>query len=271
MNLNEVTVQAGLPPAIGFDNIGSSFQKKVFAKPFRLVFTCHSNGNEVVPDGQGIPPGGSYMTWIKVKSLAGLENVASRVATGELTPVNAWATLDRQLWGLLAEHTGFLRYHGPESEGSAGIQPLGVEQAELCNDMSELFGGFEPAIAALSEMRKQIVDELEAKEPVVEEQNEYLKDDGINLTPEGEAIIAREVYGSDNSKTSLKLQMDTANAEALTLDTDIDDSPIGDAVAEFDASVKELRTVTGTEAEEQGRLVEKAADGDLEDEEDVGD
>lgn len=271
MNLNEVIVQAGLPPALGLNNIGPEFPKKVFAKSFRLVFTCHSRGKELAPDGQGIPSDGSYITWIKVKSLAGLENVANRVANGELAPVNAWATLDRQLWGLLAEHTGFLRYAGPEDDASSGLQPLGVEQAQLCGDMSELFGGFEPAIAALSEMRRQIVDELEAKEPIVKQaQSEFLKDDGINLTPEGEAIIAKEIYGP-SSAASLKLKMDTANAEVLAMDTDITDSPVGDPVAEFDAAVKELQTITGDEATEQGRLVERAADGDLEDEEEVGD
>ncbi|MHA2067855.1 MAG: hypothetical protein ACXABY_26120 [Candidatus Thorarchaeota archaeon] len=258
------TSSAVSPGAIGIgisnaDENLAGFPKKIFARPFRLVFTRH-------PQEEDDTQKDSYVTWIEVKSLSGLENVAKRVSTGELTPVNAWATLDRQLWGLLAEHSGFLRYDGPTSEGSAGIQPLGVEQGQLHDDMTELFGGFEPAIAALSEMRNQIVEDLEKTLPTDESNNsELLKDDGVNLTPAGEEIIAKEVYGEDG----IKLIMETANAESLTLDTDISDSPVGDAIAEFDASVKELQTVTGDEAAEQGRLVERAAEGDLEDEEEI--
>jgi hypothetical protein len=226
------------------------FQQKVFAKPFRLVFLKSETQD---------------LTWIEVKTLQGLKNVTERIASGELIPINAWSTLDRQLWGLLAEHIGFLRYAGPDGALNAGIQPIGPEQAQLADDMTQLFGGFEPAIQAISEMRARALAGLEDLEQPTREQNEYLKGDGVNLTPEGEDILAEMVYGEQVSG-NLRVKMTAANAEVLVDETEAQD-PTDYAIEEIEADNRELQTKTGPEAEAEAERVERAAEGDLEDEE----
>ncbi len=231
------TASQGLSPIGGI---------KVFSKPFDLVF---------------MKPKLQEVTWIRVETLDGLKNVIERVATGELVPVNASSTLDRQLWGLLAEHVGFLRYKGPAGNLHDGIQPVGPEQAALVGDMTELFGGFGPAIEAISAMRTQHIESLKAK---LDGTVSAFKDDGINLTKEAEAILAKEIYDVETS-SGLQIRMDAANAEVLTRETEIENSPIGDPIAEIDAELKDLKTVTGEAAAEEGRKVERAGEGDLDD------
>lgn len=224
--------------------------KKVFAKPFHLVFKRTED---------------QVITWIQVESADGLKTVIDRLAKAELVPVNAYATLNIQLWSLLAEHIGFLRYTGPEGHLNAGIEPLGAEQADLVGDMTELFGGFDPAIEALSEMRNSAVEVCKA---AGETGPSFLKPDGVNLTPEGEKELASEVYGTVGD-ANVGIKMETATAEALLAETEV-----GDAVDHFKADTAALdktdfKTITGPEAEEIGRKVEKAAEGDLEDEEEI--
>ena len=227
-------------------------QEKIFASPFSLVFKRTKD---------------QALTWIKVKSLRGLKNVIDRVSKGDLVPVNAHSTLDRQLWGLLAERVGFLRFGGPHvNEFNAGIQPLGSEQSEFAEDMSELFGGFEPAIEAITEMRSRVLNELEASEPTKVEGEGFLKEDGVNLTPEGEEELAKIVYDS-HGDANVKVKMETANAEVLLQDSEPE---IVDPLSEIRLD-EDLGTITGYEAEEIGRKVEKAAAGELEDEEEVSD
>lgn len=126
---------------------------KVFAQPFYLVFKKVST---------------QEVTWIKVETLGGLKNVTKQIAEGNLTPVNASATLDRQLWGLLAEYTGFLRSSKPAGHFNAGIQPLGSEFGSLGEDLTELFGGFDTALTGLNEIRRNVVGNLEGAEPTTE-------------------------------------------------------------------------------------------------------
>ena len=230
--------------------------RKVFTKSFRLVFRR-------VED--------QATTWIEVESLYGLKNVISRIGDGELVPINPVATLDRQLWGLLAEHVGFLRYEGPTGYMHDGVQPVGAETAALADDLSALFGGVSDGFTALGEMRDSVVDAQKSVEAVYRHKNEYgnyLKEDGVNLTPKGEKELAGIVYDSFDS-ANLEIKMDTANAEVLVSETDTEDSPIGDAVAEIDAQARELKTTTGVEAADEGRKVQKAAEGDLEDNEEI--
>lgn len=152
--------------------------RKVFATPFRLVFKNTES---------------DAVTWIKVESLDGLKTVIERVASGKLMPVNAVATLDRQLWGLLAEHVGFLRHAGPTSGFSAGIQPAGADVSELAEDMSTLFGGFEGALEGLSSMRNAVIKKMT---PV--DTNSLLKEDGVNLTEEGEDFLEELVDATES-------------------------------------------------------------------------
>ena len=149
---------------------------KVFAKPFRLVFKRTED---------------MAVAWIEVKSLAGLRTVCEKIANGDLVPVDAYSTLDRQLWGHLAEHVGFLRYAGPEDEFSAGIQPAGPGFGELADDLTTLFGGTDGMLQGLAELREQIMRDVEARMPYEETTNhDFVKEDGVNLTPEGEQKLA---------------------------------------------------------------------------------
>lgn len=224
--------------------------KKLFAKPFRLVF-------KRVED--------QAITWIEVESSNGLKTVVDRLAKAELVPVNAYATLSLQLWALLAEHVGFLRFQGPEGHLNAGLEPLGAEQAELVGDMTELFGGFDPALEALTSMRDSAVKK---QEDAAGDGPSFFKVDGVNLTPEGEKELASEVYGTVGD-ANVSVKMETATAEALLAETEVED-----AVDHFKADTAardktDFKTITGAEAEEIGRKVEKAAEGDLEDEEEI--
>ena len=216
-------------------------KKKIFTKPFRLVFKRTED---------------QAVTWIEVKSADGLKTVIERLAKAELVPVNACATLSLQLWALLAEHIGFLRYSGPDGYLNAGIEPLGAEQADLVGDMTELFGGFDPALAALSEMRDDAVREWEKSEgPSI------LKGDGVNLTPEGEKLLASEVYDTVGD-SNVDVKMETANAEVLLQDTEAEEIEDEDRVL----FTEELSQAV---ADRIGEKVQRAAEGDLEDEEEV--
>jgi hypothetical protein len=181
-------------------------QRKVFATPFRLVFK-NTETNAV--------------TWIEVESLDGLKTVIERVGSGKLVPVNCVATLDRQLWGLLAEHVGFLRYAGPASDFSAGIQPAGAEVSQLADDMTTLFGGFDGALEGLSEMRNAVLKDVLPSEPVTVTSSEFVKDDGVNLTGAGEDFLAEQVYGH-SGKADNRVKMNAANAEVLVAETELD-------------------------------------------------
>lgn len=190
--------------------------RKVFAKPFSLLFKRPEDQTAI---------------WIKVETLDGLRNVCQRIAEGGLVPVDAFSTLDRQLWGHLAEHVGFLRYAGPADDFSAGLQPAGAGFGELAGDLGDLFG--EDALGALSEMRKSLEKNNAESlanlnknlEPV---QHRYVKHDGVNLTPEGEQVLSSLV---GDPITPLKAESD--NAIAL-----MGESEPGLTTEEMDAAVK---------------------------------
>jgi hypothetical protein len=132
--------------------------------------------------------------------------------------------------------------------------------------MSDLFGGFEPAIEAITEMRTRVLNELEPSEPTTVGET-FLKDDGVNLTPEGEAELAKIVYDS-HGNANVKVKMESANAEVLTQESDPEAEP--DPITAIRLE-EDLETITGYEADEIGRKVEAAAEGQLEDEEEVDD
>lgn len=224
-------------PAIG--------PRKVFVKPFRLVFKKTET---------------QEITWIEVASLDGLRTVADRIANGDLVPIDGFSTLDRQLWGHLAEHVGFLRVEDKSGEFSAGIQPMGP-QGQLADDMSEIFGGVEPALQALSDIRDRTLKNLIKQAPVEPvEVGTFVKDDGVNLTEAGEEELAKLVHESPDIKT----QMAAENAEVIAQRTEVDVQE--EKIAEADASYKELQSFSGPEADEQGRKVEEAGNGELGDE-----
>jgi len=149
--------------------------KKVFATPFRVVFKR--------PEDQSI-------VWLEVSSLDQLNGVATNVAGGALQPINAMGTLDRQLWGHLAEYVGFLR-NGGGSQFATGVAPFGAEKAELADDMAEIFGGVDPGFKALTDLRTQMMAQQEAMQPIEPTTtNDFVKEDGVNLTTAGEEALA---------------------------------------------------------------------------------
>lgn len=156
--------------------------QKVFAQPFRLAL----KKNDVV-------------TWIEVRSLAGLRNVTEKLTTGELTEIDRFSSLELQLWGHLAEHTGFLRVKGSTSALAAGIQPLGEEAVALAEDLSAIMGGDDvEALGTLGDMqdmlsRRPIDNTPMEQQPVT---HEFIKPDGINLTEKGEDALHELVLGN---------------------------------------------------------------------------
>lgn len=235
--------------------------KKVFAKPFRLVFKKVET---------------QEITWIEVKTLNGLKSVILRISEGELVPVNAAATLDRQLWGHLAEFMGFLRVEDSGGEFSTGIQPLGHEQAQLADDLSMIFGGVDEGLRALTEMREKATAEVISREPVEPVTDvKFVKSDGVNLTPDGEKILSAIVEETDSSpfignpggasEDELnRARRERDNAEVIAHRTEVDVQE--EKIKEADASYKELQTFTGPGAADVGKKIEDAARGKLDEE-----
>jgi len=117
---------------------------KSFAHGFRLVF-LDDEDNEVM---------------IEVKTLDGLRAVMQRLQKKTLHETEG-NTLELQLWGILAEHSGFLRSGGGTplfSTGpEAGIVPLGEGRAALLTD--PIFGGTDDAAERINEMRALVKGE----------------------------------------------------------------------------------------------------------------
>jgi hypothetical protein len=114
-------------------------KEKKFAKPFRIVMKRVADQTVV---------------WFEVESLLGLRKICDMVAAGNLIPVDHFATLDRQLWGHLAEHVGFLRAGPDDDMFSAGLQPLGAPFSKLASDLSTIMGveNATECLVALSEI-----------------------------------------------------------------------------------------------------------------------
>jgi len=157
---------------------------KVFAHFFRLAFKKNEDA-----------------VWVEVRTLDGLRNVARKLETGELQEIDRFTTLEMQLWGLMAEHSGFLRAQGSPSALAAGIMPLGAGAASLTHDLAAILGGDDvEAINELSTMQriargaKNLVS-TDPSEPV-ESEHKFVKADGVNLTTEGEDALRDLVLGS---------------------------------------------------------------------------
>jgi hypothetical protein len=161
---------------------GSLLPKKVFAQPFRLAFKKDED-----------------VTWVEVESLAGLRSVTEKLATGELTEIDQFSSLMMQLWGHLAEHTGFLRVKGSPSALAAGIQPLGEEAVALAEDLSAIMGGDDvSALGTLGDMKdllgRRPIDNTPMKPVPVT--HDFVKQDGINLTEKGEDALMERVLNN---------------------------------------------------------------------------
>ena len=166
---------------------GQFFPPKVFAQPFRLAFKRGDSTDTA--------------TWVEVRSLDGLRKVFGKVAKGELVEIDRAASVEMQLWGHLAEHSGFLRTQHSASMLDAGIQPLGSGLAPLTEDLSALLGGDEvSALRTLDRMKTALKTRADEMEPIgqVPSAHEYVKPDGVNLTKDGEDALHGLVFGVPN-------------------------------------------------------------------------
>ena len=177
------------------------FPPKVFAQPFRLAFK-----NEGCAE---------VASWIEIRSLEGLRRIFDRVESGELEELGRFATVEMQLWGHLAEHSGFLRAQGNASTLSAGIQPLGEGLAPLAEDLSALMGGDDmTALAMLGDMKKTLGSRPCSDGPMEQPPvtHEFVKPDGVNLTENGEDALRDLVFGPQNTNYPDRTTSDEAKA-----------------------------------------------------------
>ena len=175
------------------EGLGRLLPPKMFAHPFRLVFKRHRTEAE-----KNLGKAESDVSWIEVRSLGGLRNVVAKLDSGELEEIDRFSSMEMQLWGLLAEHSGFLRLQGSASTLAAGIQPLGEESAALAEDLASIMGGSDAdALNVLNEMQKTLKDKPIDRTPMeqVPLTNEYVKPDGVNYTDAGENALRELVFG----------------------------------------------------------------------------
>jgi hypothetical protein len=232
-----------LPGILGSEPGQRLVPQKVFAKPFRLAFENRA-GEKV---------------WVEVKTLGGLKEIIRRLHEGEIFEKEGY-TLGVQLWGVVADYIGFLRVKPSESSFFGGLQPFGEGAVALSEDLTQLFGSEDTGIKALAEMRDKVRLEMESRlaDPnFVPEANPLLKDDGVNLTQEGEEKLA-DIIASSLTETTRQQE----NAEILYAQTEVEEESVDDAIAEEHAPA-EGEVVTGEIAEDVGRRVEEAGMGEL--------
>jgi hypothetical protein len=250
---------------------------KVFVQPFRLALKKGESDD---------------VTWIEVRSLQGLRNIFEKIEKGTLTEIDRFSSVEMQLWGLMAEHSGFLRYQGSDSSFAAGIQPTGEQTAALADDLSIFTGGDE--IAALevlgsiqSTLRKRPFDNTPMT--VEESAHEFVKPDGVNLTEKGEDVLQDLVYGEQDlpahagkkhSAEAVAFRKDSENAIQIFMETpaptleeravedeanktcvDHGDKPLNEICKENAVPPTEEPKIVGSEAAKIGQLIAVAARG----------
>ena len=213
------SIQLGFSTRLTDDTQSSALPPKIFAQPFRLALKKGSTND---------------VTWLEVRSLQGLRNVFEKIEQGELTEIDRFSSVEMQLWGLMAEHAGFLRVRGSVSALAAGIQPLGDQAAALAEDLAMFTGGDDiAALGVLSSMQKTLkqrpLDNTPMSQPEVT--HEFVKPDGINLTENGESALVKLVFGPEpgtsdalrrpRTQEGIKFQKDSENAIQLFLETPV--------------------------------------------------
>jgi hypothetical protein len=222
--------------------------QKVFSQPFRLMFEK--------PSGE--------VTWIEVRSLKGFHEVLRRVRDGEVFVKDGF-TMELQLWAILAEHIGFLRVQSGNTSFSLGLQPFGEGAVALSEDLAELCGSEDAGIQLLAEMQRSVRTEVDSRlrrERESSGPNPLVKEDGVNLTPEGEEHLAK-ILGEP--LTPLKREQDAG--VDLFQKTEPED-PSVDEIMQDESVPAEGEIRTGEDVAEIGRRVEEAAKGELREEED---
>lgn len=258
---------------------GQFFPPKVFAQPFRLAFNRPAD-----PKDPGARP---QTVWIEVRSLEGLRKVSNMLQKGELLQIDPFSSMEMQLWGLLAEHCGFMRIQGNVSTLAAGIQPLGSGIAPLAEDLASIMGGNdETALRALDAMQTTLSSRPCSDGPMVQPPltHEFVKPDGVNLTEQGEDTLRDLVFGPPNanypdrksspeakafhkdSENAVEIFLhQTPNATPEEVEAEIKEAIDCSIAAEHGTSEGEI--VVGPEAARIGRLVADVGRG-LDNEED---
>lgn len=169
------------------EKLGPIRSNKVFVAPFRMAFQKKDE---------------DAIVWIEVRSLEGLRAVAKRLdKDGDLEEIDRFTTMEMQLWGHVAEHTGFMRSPASPSALAAGIQPLGPEAASLAEDFSALMGGNEiDGLNVLTAMKETLTRRPIDLTPMpeIEVTHEFIKEDGVNLTEKGEDALRELVLGKED-------------------------------------------------------------------------
>lgn len=236
-NAEELTISSSLTN----DSPASLLPPKIFAQPFRLALKRGESDD---------------VTWIEVRSLAGLRSVFEKIEKGELTEIDRFSSVEMQLWGLVAEHGGFLRVQGSASSLAAGIQPLGDQAGALADDFASLMGGSDvDALKLLGAMQNTLkskpLDRTPMEQPEVT--HEFVKPDGVNLTEAGEDALLDLVFGNggdefmnlmhkaakkagERTKEGVQFQKNVENAIQIFLDTP---APTADEKIAEDAALKE--------------------------------
>jgi len=267
---------------------GQFLHPKIFAQPFRLAFNRAADSKN--PDSR------EQTVWIEVRTLGGLRKVSDMLQSGELVQIDPFSSMEMQLWGLLAEHCGFMRAQGNTSTLAAGIQPLGSGIATLAEDLASIMGGNdEAALQMLGAMQNTLRSRPCSDGPMEQAPltHEFVKPDGVNLTEEGEDALLNLVHGTGDVNVPTPNDKESAEAIAFRKTTEnaveifLAHTPPA-TPEEVEAEVKEAvdcqtrgenggckanarppegEVKTGTEAARVGRLVAEVARG-LDNEED---
>lgn len=263
-NAEDLTISTSLTN----DSPTSLLPPKIFAQPFRLALKKGDSDD---------------VTWIEVRSLAGLRGVFEKIEKGELTEIDRFSSVEMQLWGHMAEHSGFLRVQGSASSLAAGIQPLGDQAGALADDFASLMGGSDvDALNLLGAMQNTLksrpLDRTPMGQPEVT--HEFVKPDGVNLTAAGENALLDLVYGDlptasrqDSSETTA-FRKESENAVEIFLrdtppatpeEVEAEALEAIDCQIAADSEATEGPIITGPEAEEMGRAVVEGAALDIPD------
>lgn len=160
---------------------------KVFTKPFTLFF------KKVATE---------QTAWIKINDLDGLKQVVAWLEDGTLEEMDRLSTLEMQLWGHLAEHSGFLRLRESLSPAAQGLMVLGNSLPALHDEFTDLFGSGAIDVLAKSNDLAQLAGKIQRGEtaitdipPPKKHNPPLMRGDGVNLTEAGEKALIEMVIG----------------------------------------------------------------------------
>lgn len=171
--------------------------EKRFQKPITLVF-------EDVPTGEAIT--------CRIVTLDQLKEVCQKLDKGEIKEAGRFSSLEMQLFGHMAESTGFLREVRSAHPLAEGLGLL-AGRGELRSDLESVLG--EEGTEDVIEFAKKVATRPQRSvglDVAPSTGKSAWKADGVNLTPEAEKKI-QEMHGLDDVKVQ------AGNAIRLMLDS----------------------------------------------------